>query len=173
MIQYRNSKIYNINDVGLYAQLNKLTETIGDSYPAHFTWLTNKFLKGLQETDTRAYSLAIDSSKFIDFSCDGSFNTTHVYPLSGCSLLKNTPEEKKLCCLFVSPAYRKLGIASKLIENSFELLNTTKPLMTVSEQNLGQLQKLIDRYGFELTSVKESVYKRGVKEYYYNEGLAK
>ncbi len=45
--------------------------------------------------------------------------------------------------------------------------------MTVSQQNLGMLQKLIDRYGFELTSVKESVYKPGVKEYYYNEGLAR
>ena len=45
--------------------------------------------------------------------------------------------------------------------------------MTVSQQNLGMLQKLINRYGFELTSVKESVYKSGVKEYYYNEGLAR
>ena len=73
-------------------------------------------------------------------------------------------EEKKLCCLFVDPNYRGQKIASKLIEDSFELLNTNKPLMTVSQQNLGMLQKLIDRYGFELTSVKE---------YYYNEGLAR
>ena len=78
-----------------------------------------------------------------------------------------------MCCLFVDPNYRGQKIASKLVEDSFTLLNTTKPVMTVSQQNLSMLQKLIDRYGFELTSVKESVYLPGVKEYYYNEGLAR
>ena len=79
----------------------------------------------------------------------------------------------ELCCLFVDPNYRGQKIASKLVEDSFEVLKTNKLVMTVSQQNLGMLQKLIDRYGFELTSVKESVYKPGVKEYYYNEGLAR
>ncbi len=157
MIQYILSDRYNTDDVMYYEQLPRLTEEIGKSYSGHLVWLNTKFLPGLH-TKTRGYSFAIDDRT--DW-------------LSGCTLLKNEPSEKKLCCLFVDPNYRKLGIASKLVENSFELLRTDKPVMTVSEQNLSQLQPIIKRYGFELTSVKESVYKQGVREYFYNEGLAR
>ena len=45
--------------------------------------------------------------------------------------------------------------------------------MSKSKGNVIYPETLIDRYGFELTSVKESVYKPGVKEYFYNEGLAR
>ena len=172
-IQYRNSTKYDIDNAGFIVQLPTLTKTIGDSYPAHFKWLDDTFVKGLQQGNGRAYSFAVDYDNFIDFPYGSLFDYIGVYKLSGCALLKNTPEEKKLCCLFIDPKYRKLGIASKLVENSFELLNTDKPLMTVSENNLGQLSGLIKKYGFELTSVKESVYKKGIKEYFYNEGLAR
>lgn len=174
MIAYKNSIDYNINDERYYIQVKNLTKTIADSYDGHFQWLDTKFFGELRKGgQSRGYSFAIDFDKFIDFPYGSTFDTVGTYQLAGCSLLKNTPEEKKLCCLFVDPSYRGQKIASNLIENSFELLNTTKPLMTVSQQNLSQLQKLIDRYGFELTSVKESVYKPGIKEYYYNEGLAR
>lgn len=175
MIQYKNSMEYNISDERFYIQVRDLTKTIANSYAEHFNWLDNKFFKALREknNNTRGYSFAVDYANFIDFPYGSLFDTVGTYKLAGCVLLKNEPEEKKLCCLFVDPNYRGQKIASKLIENSFELLNTTKPLMTVSQQNLGMLQKLIDRYGFELTSVKESIYKPGVKEYYYNEGLAR
>ena len=163
--------MYCLEDDYFYLQLPTLTKVIGDSYPGHFKWLDNTFLKGLQLTTERGYSFAIDFDRFIGVKSKMGIVGTH--QLAGCSLLKNSPEEKKLCCLFVDPTYRKRGIASHLVEDSFEVLNTDKPLMTVSEHNVPQLQKLIDRYGFELTSVKESIYKPGVKEYYYNEGLAR
>lgn len=172
-IQYRSSDTYNINDSGLIVQLPTLTKTIGDSYPGHFKWLDDTFIKGLQQGKERGYSFAVDYDNFIDFPYGSLFDSIGVYKLSGCALLKNTPEEKKLCCLFIDPAYRKQGIASKLVENSFEILGTTKPFLTIAENNLSQLQGIIKKYGFELTSVKESVYKKGIREYYYNEGLAR
>ena len=171
MISYKSSLTYNSDHEGFYGQVAWLTRDILDSYDGHFDWLQNKFFPGLLK-NTRGYSFAIDSeSKYVVKT--RRLGLLPVYTLAGCSLLKNEPDEKKLCCLFVDPTYRGQKIASTLIENSFELLQTNKPVMTVSQQNLAQLQKLIDRYGFELTSVKESVYKPGVKEYYYNEGLAR
>ena len=169
MVTYKNSSRFCIRDIGFYNQLPVLTKSIGSSYPGHFEWLSNVFLGGLRDGN-RGYSFAIDNNKFTDV-CGG--HMVQMYKLAGCALLKNTDEEKKICCLFVDPEYRYQGIASHLIENSFEMLRTDKPLMTVAENNLFQLQKLINRYDFELTSVRDSVYRRGIKEYYYNEGLAK
>ena len=169
-ISYEMSSIYNPDHEPFYGQVAWLTRDILDSYEGHWDWLQYKFFPGLQE-GKRGYSFAIDQlSKQCITTKRGIIP---VYTLAGCALLKDEPDEKKLCCLFVDPNYRGQKIASKLVEDSFELLKTNKPVMTVSQQNLGMLQKLIDRYGFELTSVKESVYKPGVKEYYYNEGLAR
>ena len=169
-ISYELSNVYNPDHEPFYGQVAWLTRDILDSYDGHWDWLQNKFFPGLQE-GKRGYSFAIDSdSKQIINLKRG---VMPVYALAGCALLKDEPDEKKLCCLFVDPNYRGQKIASKLVEDSFEVLKTNKPVMTVSQQNLNMLQKLIDRYGFELTSVKESVYKPGVKEYYYNEGLAR
>lgn len=169
-ISYELSNIYNPNHEQFYGQVAWLTRDILDSYDGHWDWLQYKFFPGLQK-GTRGYSFAVDYDSAQSITTKKGIIPVH--SLVGCALLKNEPDEKKLCCLFVDPNYRGQKIASKLVEDSFELLNTNKPVMTVSQQNLGMLQKLIDRYGFELTSVKESVYKPGVKEYYYNEGLAR
>lgn len=173
MVSYHLSDCYNLKHFDLYQQIPILTKTIADSYPGHFAWIDEKFLPNLHNR-TRGYSFSVDYGSPVRVQ-----NRLHKgqmldsYHLSGCSLLKNTADEKKICCLFVDPAYRNQGIASQLIKNSFEILRTDKPLMTVSEHNLPQLQKLIDRFGFELTSIKDSVYLPGVREFYYNEGLAR
>ncbi len=169
-ISYLLSNTYNIDHKPFYGQVAWLTRDILKSYDSHWEWLQDKFFPNLKN-GTRGYSFAVDYDNTQSITTKRGIIPVHT--LAGCALLKNEPEEKKLCCLFVDPNYRGQKIASKLIEDSFELLNTNKPLMTVSQQNLGMLQKLIDRYGFELTSVKESVYKPGIKEYYYNEGLAR
>lgn len=173
MVSYHLSNRYDLKHFGLYQQIPILTKTIAESYPGHLEWIDKKFLRHLHDS-TRGYSFAVDYDVPVRVP-----NLLHPgqmldsYHLSGCSLLKDTKDEKKICCLFVDPAYRGQGIASQLIKNSFAILNTEKPLMTVSEHNLPQLQKLIDRFGFELTSVKNSVYLPGVREFYYNEGLAR
>lgn len=171
MITYELSNTFNLNHYDFYAQVPHLTRTIADSYDGHFEWLTKKFFPNLKN-GTRGYSFAVDynAEAVINTGISGSKLAPY---LSGCALLKKEPEEKKICCLFIDPIYRKQGIASQLIKDSFQLLETEKPLMTVSEQNLDQLKPLLKRFGFELTSVKESVYKPGIKEYFYNEGLAR
>jgi len=169
-VKYALSNVYNPDHEPFYGQVAWLTRDILDSYDGHWDWLQDKFFPGLKE-GKRGYSFAIDYDKAQAITTKRGI--IPVYILAGCALLKDEPDEKKLCCLFVDKSYRGQKIASKLVEDSFEILKTNKPVMTVSQQNLGMLQKLIDRYGFELTSVKESVYKPGIKEYYYNEGLAR
>lgn len=169
-IGYEMSTIYNPNHEPFYGQVAWLTRDILDSYDGHWDWLQNKFFPGLKE-GKRGYSFAVDYDSAQAITTKKGIIPVHT--LAGCALLKDEIDEKKLCCLFVDKSYRGQKIASKLVEDSFELLKTNKPVMTVSQQNLGMLQKLINRYGFELTSVKESVYKPGIKEYYYNEGLAR
>lgn len=169
-LSYELSDVYNSKHEPLYHQVAWLTRDILDSYDGHWDWLQYKFFPGLKE-GKRGYSFAVDYDSTQAVTTRRGILPTH--SLVGCALLKDEPDEKKLCCLFVDKSYRGQRIASKLIEDSFEILKTNKPVMTVSQQNLSMLQKLIDRYGFELTSVKESVYKPGIKEYYYNEGLAR
>lgn len=169
MIEYKQSIGYNLEHNRFYPQILWLTDEITKTYAGHPNWVNNVFLDGLYKETSRAYVFAVAPESKQWFNVSGQ----QVGTLAGCSLLKNTPDEKKICCLFVNPNHRKQGIASNLIERSFMLLNTDKPLMTVAENNLDQLRPLIQRFGFELTSVKDSVYKTGVKEYYYNEGLAR
>ena len=172
MITYKHSQWYNIDHAGYYPQVAWLTYEIGQTYRGHKKWLDEKFFPGLMDSYTRGYAFAIDPCSQ-EWARVNKSLPTFDGTLVGCSLLKNEPEEKKICCLYVNNQYRKQGIASQLIKDSFELLDTDKPLMTVAENNLEQLTPLIKKFGFELTSVKESVYKQGVKEYYYNEGLAR
>ena len=169
MLQYINGTTYNFKDLQYYIQVPKLTEEIGKTYPGHQKWLDTTFTEGLWN-GTRGYSFAVDFGNKILFPYGDCFDRVSTYKLSGCSLLKNTPEEKKICCLFIDPFYRKKGIASQLIRNSFEILGTDKPLITVAENNLQMLEPILKKFQFELTSVKDSVYRKGVKEYYYNQG---
>lgn len=168
-IEYLQGDDYIFPHMQYYIQIQELTKVIGKSYPGHLKWLNETFIGGLWKQE-RAYSFAVDFGNKILFPYGDCFDRVSTYKLAGCSLLKNTPEEKKICCLFIDPQYRKQGIASKLITDSFELLGTTKPLITVSENNLSMLEPIIKKYNFELTDVKNSVYRKGVKEYYYNQG---
>lgn len=135
-----------------YNQVLDLTRAICATYPKYAQWFDTKFMHGLRNTNDRAYCFAVDGIR-----------------LAGVSLLKNTTYEKKVCCLFVSPDYRRMGIASKLIQASFAMLHTQKPLMTVSNNNLDQLKPLISRFGFELSRTQPGAYRPDLIECFYNE----
>lgn len=135
-----------------YNQVLSTVHSVRDTYPGYPQWFNNKFMYGLKNTTERAYCFAVDGPKLV-----------------GVSLLKNTEPEKKICCLFVSPDYRHMGIATKLMQASFALLHTQKPLMTVSNNNLSQIKPLINRFGFELSRKQPSAYRPDLVEYFYNE----
>jgi len=88
--------------------------------------------------------------------------------IAGLAILK-LDDEKKLSTLKVSSEYLNKGIGLKLFEKSFQLLETEKPFLTVSEEKLIEFKKIFNYYDFELTSVHNNLYRKGKKEYFFNE----
>ena len=93
---------------------------------------------------------------------------SHENRLAGVSIIKVDIDEKKICTLRVFHGFRNKGIGKYLFERSFELLETEKPLITVSESRLPQFSRLFDYYGFRMNKVYPNYYKIGEKEYSFN-----
>lgn len=88
--------------------------------------------------------------------------------IAGLAILK-VNNEKKLSTLKVTSNYLNKGIGLKLFEKSFQILETEKPFLTVSEEKLVEFKKIFDYYNFKLTSTHDSLYRSGKKEYFFNE----
>lgn len=142
---------YSPDHKGLYNGIAQLTNSINDTYPDLNDWLQKKFFPGLK-----------DGSRKIVVAYNDLNN-----PM-GIALLKDTPEEKKICCLFVREDYRGLGIANNLIKKSFAVLKTNKPLITVADTHLSQLQRLLDKNHFTFSYKKKGAYKESNTENYFN-----
>lgn len=89
--------------------------------------------------------------------------------IAGIAIIKNTIQEKKLCTLKIIDHYQNRGIGLKLFEKTFEALETTKPLLTVSEEKMVEFQKIFKYYDFKLTSIKKDLYRTGKVEFIFNE----
>ena len=137
----------------LYANLARLTSPMSDVYPDYKEWLFKKFFPGLKDGSRKMV---------VAYNNDNPNNPV------GVALLKDTQEEKKICCLFVREDCRGQGIASKLMKKSFESLKTEKPLMTVSNNNLSQLQRLLDKNNFEFSYKRKGAYQENNTENYFN-----
>ena len=74
------------------------------------------------------------------------------------AFLKKDKAESKIGTLYVKPEYRRQGIGTALIEECFEWLGTTKPLVTIADYKLAQLAKFIKRYDWLETQVLEAGY---------------
>lgn len=92
---------------------------------------------------------------------------------AGVAIVKNTPFEKKLCNLTVSPDYQNKGYGLKLFEKSFETLGTDKPFLTISEEKYPEFERLFKHYGFRVTSIHDALYRLGKVEYFLNEDVSK
>jgi len=49
--------------------------------------------------------------------------------------------------LFVDENMRGEGVATKLLEKCFEILKTTKPMITLADYKLGMFEGIIKKYG--------------------------
>lgn len=139
-------------DFDLYNKIISLTNSINDTYPGHTNWFWEKFVPGLRGGE-RSFVAAFNQEN---------------KSLSGVILLKNTPEEKKICTLFVAENARGQGIATKLMEASFNVLKERNPVITVSNRNINQLRRLLDKFDFKQSCVRTDVYKGGDSEIYFN-----
>lgn len=116
-------------------------------YPNFKDWFFNNALK--------------DKNKYIILSYNKEINT-------GIMVLKDSEKEKKICTLRIYPEYQKMTVGSKLLEYSFDLLKTKKPLITVSDIRLPEYRRILEKYEFELKGIYYDYYIQGHKEYSFN-----
>jgi len=151
-MQNTNKDLMQYDDVTTiyYMELYKQIESASAYYPEFDIWYFQKVVP----------DLILERRKIITETRDGDVAGIAVVKLS---------EELKLSTLKVDEHYENKGIGLKLFEKSFELLDTKKPFLTVSEERLPLFQKIFKYYGFELTSIHEDIYRTGKKEFFFNE----
>lgn len=119
-------------------------------YPSFHEWYFNKVVPDIQNGNRKIVSEIRDGK------------------IAGIAILKDTGEEKKICTLRISPDFQNRGIGVRLFKKSFEILQTNKPFLTVSEEKLPEFQKIFDYFNFELSSIADGMYRHGKKEYIFN-----
>lgn len=151
----------------LQSYFKQITETmtfsplfnfIGDLskiYPNIKTWFKTKVEKELEEKNgSREVLLAFHRN---------------IEQLVGIAILKKEKKEKKICTIRVHKDFLKRGIGTKLFEKSIEFLNDTKPMITISEDNVEAFKPLLKKFGFKLVEIKKDLYVKGKNEYIYNQ----
>ncbi len=139
------------NFMKLADEIYGLTIQLNGTYPGYKEWFYDKQIKGCLTPNRNIIFIKNEEGKIIALSC-----------------LKKAEEEKKICTLFVSDEYRKQGLGSLLFEESMKFLETTKPLVTFSEDKLPMLEKMVTKYNWELTEIVDGIYNNGIREFCFN-----
>lgn len=93
--------------------------------------------------------------------------------IAGVSILKSDLNEKKICTFRVKEEFQGNGIGKKLMEKSFEYLDTDKPLITIHKSKQKQFEKMFKYFNFELEQENKNYYKLFNIELAYNGQLPK
>lgn len=150
-MQIKSYSGYHDEHKALYRTLFKITEPVGAVYDDYAVWFRKTFIPGLKKGE-RGYVVAKEERGKI----------------VGCALLKNTPQEKKVCTLFVRAEWRGRGVGTEMMKQCLKVLGP-HPLITVSHKNIDQFRPLLNRFGFKLSARK----KVGDRiEYHFNDQKA-
>jgi hypothetical protein len=87
--------------------------------------------------------------------------------IAGLVITKNDLE-KKICTLRVNKKYQKSGVGKILFEDTFDILETEKPIITVSEGRVFEFRRIFSYYGFNLEKVYNNYYKTNQAELSFN-----
>ncbi len=135
----------------LVAESYMITDWICEDYPLHCEHFYCKYVPGIYDGEREIISAYVGGK------------------IAATTFLKKDKEEKKICTLYVKPDYQKQGIATKIVEKSFEWLGTTKPLITIADYKLDQFSSIIKKYGWEETQVlEEGYYNDRSREHVFN-----
>ncbi len=122
--------------------------SISSTYPDFKEWFYQKVVPGLKD-GTREIIPVMRYGRLI-----------------AVGIIKNTPEEKKICTIYVSSYYRGKGIGIMLFKKCMKTLGTDSPIVTVSENNYHLFEKIFNHFNFKHTSTINSQNK---KEFIFNE----
>lgn len=100
-------------------------------YPEYFEWFFKKNLPRL-----------FNGTGEIIFYLDA-------LSIGGLAILKKDIDEKKICTLLISEEFRKKGYGKLLVEESFEFLGTSKPLITIPAFSVDKFSSIIKAYDWK------------------------
>ena len=124
------------------------------TYPEFQIWLNGKVFPEIQtnpEMRDVIFSLSQDRRHVVGFA-----------------VVKNTFEERKICSFYILPHYQHLGYGSTLMEECFQYLGTTTPLITMPERCKRLFEGLLKKYRFVFTHELSDYYSDGNTEYVFN-----
>jgi hypothetical protein len=93
--------------------------------------------------------------------------------LAGVAILKKSINEKKICSLYVLEKFGNRGIGELLFKKSFNILETSLPLLSISDLKYYQFKKLFKYFGFKDTFMLKDKYRIGSNEIVFNGMLVK
>lgn len=137
-----------INDVLL------LSLEVKTDYPDYKQWYTTIQVPGLYD-GTRNIIIAHIKDKIVGFVS-----------------LKKTKEEKKICTFYVEKRFQKNKIGTILVERAIAYLEEEKPLITIPLDKLHEFARIGRRLGWQITDIKENLYRVGSPEVIVNGNLA-
>lgn len=122
-------------------------------YPEFQLWFEEKVLPGL---------LVAERSIIVE---------TRNSQIAGFAILKHNHEESKICTLRVRDDYANTGIGIRLFEKSFDLLETSSPLLSVSDEMYPKFNKIFRYFGFSHEETYHELYRPKVAELSFNGAL--
>lgn len=126
--------------------------SLENDYPFFNYWFTQKVVNGIYNNERSILIKKVGSE------------------IAGIAVLKNL-SEKKISTLRVMDSFKGMGIGSELIEHSFEVLGTEKPMITVAASRYSEFEKVLNLYKFELCQSLPAFYKANEIEFCFNGNL--
>ena len=127
------------------------TDCVCKDYPKHFEWYWTKEIPRVFNGTGEVIICTINNN------------------VAGVTFLKKDNAESKICTLLVVENYRGKHIATKMLEQAFKYLGTTKPLITIAEYKSSTFENIIKKYNWELTqTMSKDYYNNCSRELVYN-----
>lgn len=121
-------------------EIYNFMDDISEEYRNFFLWYWKKVVPDILN-GTREIFIATINKKIV-----------------GVAILKRKKDEKKICSIFVIKEQRNKGIATALLEKSFDYLKTNKLLISISENKIQQFSSIIKKYNWKQEQVLEKGY---------------
>ena len=125
-------------------------------YPDFSNWFDTKVKTGLEPEARKIYIAS---------------PVTDLNQIAGIMILKNTSEEKKICTLCVLAPDQRQGIGRCFLQLAISVLQTPRPLITVSDDQKPAFDPLLRAFGFVCKQSYFGYYRDGVCEHSYNGAL--
>lgn len=134
MLNLSKNEMHSIVDISytneiLCKKLYEITKSINETYPAHYNWFHETFMKKLKNK----------KALIIYTNPEGE-------PYSPNGIIFIDLEKNKICTLFIEQQSRGKGLATMLMEEATKQL--IKPTLTVSYTNIDKLLPILKKFDF-------------------------